>query len=66
MVPTLFFFAFTALDPALVGLAMVYLTGMFQHVIRVSADLENLVTAFVYTNKQKLYNNIFRWYQWRG
>ena len=33
-----------------------FLVGLFQHCIRTSAEVENLVTAFVYTSKQQ-HNN---------
>ena len=48
------------LDPALVGLTMVYaitLIGRFQNCIRTSAEVENLVRNF--TMNAKNYNHIY-------
>jgi len=42
----------TVLDPALVGLSLAYVGSMtltLQYVMRVSADLENLVSLFSFT-----------------
>ena len=42
-------YSFLDLDPGLVGLSLAYsitLTGMFQYCVRVSAEVENLVSSY--------------------
>ena len=60
------------LDPALIGLSMAYaitLIGMFQHCIRTSAEVENLVricsflAAICIITKCNTILLLFRWYQ---